>query len=109
MVLSLAHSVLSLTLSAVLNMNDDVKIVDFNGRPSYLTQFEVHMTLVIGWAAFIMSNLVLMVHYLVHPSKVDFNLSRFRTRLFVYILGERIELPGFVNDSVFEEKENVKI
>ena len=92
-----------------MNMNEDVKIVDLNGRPSYLTQFEVHMILVIGWAAFIISNLLNIIHYTVHPSQVDFSLSRFRTRLFVYILGERIELPGYVNDSVFEEKENVKI
>ena len=90
-------------------MNDDVKIVDFNGRPSYLTQFEVHMILLIGWVAFIMSNLVLIVHYLLHPSHVDFNLSRFRTRFFVYILGKRIELPWYVNERVFEEQENVKI
>ena len=92
-----------------MNINDDVKIVDLNGRPSYLTQLEVHMIILIGWGAFIMSNLVLMVHYIVHPSEVDFNLGRFRTRLFVYVLGKRIELPGYVNDSVYEEKENVKI
>ena len=92
-----------------MNMNEDVKIVDLNGRPSYLTQFEVHMILVIGWAAFIISNLLNIIHYTVHPSQVDFNLGRLRNRLFVYILGERIELPGYLNDSVFEEKENVKI
>ena len=88
-----------------MNMNEDVKIVDLNGRPSYLTQFEVHMILVIGWAAFIVSNLLNIIHYTVHPSQVDFNLSRLRNRLFVHILGERIELPGYL--SVFEEKENV--
>ena len=92
-----------------MNMNDDVKIVDLNGRPSYLSQFEVHMILLIGWGAFIISNLLNMVHYTVHPSEVDFNLSRFRTRLFVYVLGKRIELPGYVNDSVYEGKENVEI
>ena len=90
-------------------MNDDVKIVDLNGRPSYLTQFEVHMILVIGWAAFIISNLLNIIHYIVHPSQVDRSLSRFRTRFFVYILGKRIELPGYVNDSVFEQKGNIKI
>ena len=92
-----------------MNMNDDVKIVDLNGRPSYLTKFEVNMILLIGWAAFIVSNLLNMVHYTVHPSEVDFNLSRFKTRLFIYFLGKRFELPGYVNDSVYEEKENVKI
>ena len=88
-----------------MNMNEDVEIVDLNGRPSYLTQFEVYMILVIGWVAFIISNLLNIIHYIVHPSKVDFSLSRLRSRLFVYILGERIELPGYL--SVFEEKENV--
>ena len=43
-------------------MNDDVKIVDLNGRPSFLTQFEVHTILLIGWMAFIISNLLNMVH-----------------------------------------------
>ena len=85
-------------------MNGDVKIVDLNGRPSYLTKFEVHSILLIGWMAFVISNLLNMVHYTVHPSQVDFNLKRFKTRLYVYVLGKRIELPGYVNDSVYEEK-----
>ena len=100
--------ILRLTLSSVVHMNDDVKIVDLNGRPSYLTQFEVHMILLIGWMAFIVSNILNMVHYTVHPSQVDFNLNRFRSRLFVYVLGKRLELPGYVNESVYEEIKNVK-
>ena len=92
-----------------MNMNEDVEIVDLNGRPSYLSQFEVYMILVIGWVAFIISNLLNIIHYIVHPSKVDFSLSRFKARFFVYILGKRIELPGYVNESVFEQKGNIKI
>ena len=92
-----------------MNMSDDVKIVDLNGRPSYLTKFEVYIILLIGWMAFIFSNILNMIHYKVHPSEVDFNLKRFRTRLFIYVLGKRWELPGYVNDKVYEDQENIKM
>ena len=59
----------------------------------------------IGWASFLCSYLVNFAYYVVHPSGVDFNTSRFNNRLFIYVLGQKRYLLGSEKDSGFDEDE----
>ena len=84
-----------LTVFTVRNLSDDMWIADINGRPHPLTQYHVQMILVIGWITFLLSWMLNIMYYRVHPSAVDKNL---KTKLFIWILGKRVELPGYHNE-----------
>merc|ERR1719350_705615 len=76
-----------------------MSLVDVHGRVRLLTDHQVHVTLVIGWVSFLLSWMFNIMYYRVHPSAVDFNPSRARARLFIYILGRRVKLPGYRADN----------
>ena len=84
-----------LTVSTLLNLSDDMLINDVNGRPHPLSQDHVQMILVIGWVSFLLSWMFNIMYYRVHPSAVDFNLKSFKAKLFIWILGKRVKLPGY--------------
>ena len=79
-----------MSIATSLNLSDNMKIDDVNGRPHILTQYQVQMILVIGWVSFLASWISNIIYYKVHPSEVDFNLRRSTDRLFVYLFGKRV-------------------
>ena len=76
-------------------------IVDLHGRVRHemLTGYKVWIILITGWVSFLLSWMFNIMYYRVHPSAVDFKPSRSRARLFIYILGERVKLPGYRDDN----------
>ena len=85
-----------------------MSIVDMNGRFRPLTGHQVHVTLVIGWVSFLLSWMFNIMYYRAHPSAVDFHPSRSRARLFIYILGQRIELPGYRAANFIDDKLSIR-
>ena len=97
-----------LTFSTVLNIEDDMKLVDVHGRVEILTGDQVKMILVSGWVSFLLSWMFNIMYYRVHPSAVDFNPSRARARLFIYIAGRRVKLPGYRADNYRGDKITIR-
>ena len=93
-----------LSIGISLNLSDNMKIDDVNGRPHTLTQYQVQMILVIGWVSFLASWICNIIYYKVHPSEVDFNPGRSKSRLFIYLLGRKVKLPWYQDE---EEDEQV--
>ena len=89
----------SLSVSTALNFSDNMEIIDVNGRPHSLTQYQVQMILVIGWVSFLLSWLCNLIYYKLHPSGVDFNVGRSRSRLFIYFLGKKVKFPGYKEEN----------
>ena len=85
-----------LTIHTYSSLTDEQSIVDVNGRLHSLTKHHVAVILIVGWTSFIMSWIFNIAYYKVHPSAVDFNLKRARARLFIYLLGYKINLPGYL-------------
>ena len=79
-----------------------MEIKDVNGRPHPLTQYQVQMILVIGWVCFFLSWICNIIYYKVHPSGVDFNLGRSKSRLFIYFLGKKVKLPGYKEEKYID-------
>ena len=86
-----------------------MEIIDVNGRPHSLTQYHVHMILVIGWASFLLSWISNIIYYKFHPSGVDFNVGRSRSRLFIYFLGKKVKLPGYKEENEMDLLRKLKI
>ena len=85
----------SLSVSTAMNFKNTMEIKDVNGRPHDLTQHQVQTIMMIGWVAFFLSWISNILYYKVHPSAVDFNPKRSRSKLFVYFLGRKVKLPGY--------------
>ena len=99
--LKLSKYSFSLSVSTALNFKNTMEIKDVNGRPHDFTQYQVQMIMLIGWVAFFASWISNIFYYKVHPSAVDFNTGRFRSKFFVYFLGRKVKLPGYRGE--FEE------
>ena len=97
-----------LTLSTVHKINDEVNLVDVHGRVETLAGAKFMMILVFGWVSFLLSWMFNIMYYRVHPSAVDFNPSRARARLFIYIAGRRVKLPGYRVDNYRGDKITIR-
>ena len=84
-----------MSVSTALKLKNTMEIKDVNGRPHDFTQYQVQMIMLIGWVAFFASWISNIFYYKVHPSAVDFNTGRFRSKFFVYFLGRKVKLPGY--------------
>ena len=85
-----------------------MEIIDVNGRPHSLTQYQVQMILVIGWVSFLLSWICNIIYYKFHPSGVDFNVGRSKSRFFIYFLGRKVKLPGYKREKEVDEFEDTK-
>ena len=85
-----------------------MSLVDVHGRVEGLASDQVMMILVSGWVSFLLSWMFNIMYYRVHPSAVDFNPSRSRARLFIYILGRRVKLPGYRADNYRGDKITIR-
>ena len=92
-------------MSTALNFPNNMEIIDVNGRPHPLTQYQVQIILVIGWVSFLLSWICNIIFYKFHPSGVDFNVGRSKARLFIYFLGKKVKLPGYKEERESEEED----
>ena len=98
----------SLSVSTALNFKNTMEIKDVNGRPHELTQYQVQMIMMIGWAAFFLSWISNIIYYKVHPSAVVFSPRRFRSKFFIYFLGRKVKLLGYKDEKKIEEAAEAK-
>ena len=88
-------SFLRLTLMTIFNLPEDPELYDVNGRKHAVRKDQVYIMLAIGWASFLLSWMMNILFYLVHPSVLDLHKERSRSRLFVHIFGKKVHLYGF--------------
>ena len=69
-----------------------MKLIDVNGDPHRLTPDQVITMIIVGWAAFLLAGVMNIAYYKVHPSSVDFSLSRLYKKMFIYLLGKKMSL-----------------
>ena len=66
-----------------------MRLIDVNGAPHVLTEYQVKMMITIGWITFLAAWLMNLLNYKVHPSSVNFITKE---KMFVYIFGKKYNL-----------------
>ena len=79
-----------LTALTSLNITGDMKLIDVNGNSHEFTSYHVHMMMIVGWVCFILAWILNIVYYFLHPSAVDFELSRLHEKLKIPVFGNII-------------------
>ena len=79
-----------LTALTSLNITGDMKLIDVNGNSHEFTSYHVHMMMIVGWVCFIIAWILNIVYYFLHPSAVDFELSRLHEKLKIPVFGNYI-------------------
>ena len=77
-----------------LDNSQPLKLIDVNGMGHQITAYNVSVMLAIGWTSFLLSYIFNSIFYVLHPSAVDFDKSRFRQRFFFYICGKKYDIRG---------------
>ena len=67
-----------------------MKLIDVNGNSHEFTSYHVHMMMAVGWVCFILAWILNIVYYFLHPSAVDFELSRLHEKLKIPVFGNTI-------------------
>ena len=75
-------------------MTDDMKLIDVNGYEHDLTKRQVRIMYMLGFSAFILSSIMNLCYYKVHPSAVDFRLKTFKEKCFIYVLGRKKQISN---------------
>ena len=87
-------------------MTDDMKLIDVNGYEHVLTKRQVRIMYMLGFSAFILSSIMNLCYYKVHPSAVDFRPKAFNEKCFIYVLGRKKQIPiPFISR---DEKKGIK-
>ena len=73
-------------------MTDDMKLIDVNGYEHDLTKCQVRIMYMLGFSAFILSSIMNICYYKVHPSAVDFRPGTFNEKCFIYVLGRKKQI-----------------
>ena len=73
-------------------MTDDMKLIDVNGYEHDLTKRQVRIMYMLGFSAFILSSIMNLCYYKVHPSGVDFRPKTFNEKCFIYFLGMKKQI-----------------
>ena len=73
-------------------MTPNMRLIDVNGLPHELTEFQVRMMITIGWLTFLAAWVMTICFYITHPSAVDFSPKRFKDKMFIYIFGKKYSL-----------------
>ena len=73
-------------------MTDDMKLIDVNGYKHDMTKRQVRIMYTLGFIAFILSWIMNLCYYKVHPSAIDFRPKTFKEKCFIYILGEKKQI-----------------
>ena len=76
----------------MLNL-DKLVVYDVDGKKHELSTTVGYTMIIISWTTFSLSWLVNILDYMfIHPSMPDTDLGRFPSKLFIYILGKRIDI-----------------
>ena len=75
-----------MTISTLASVTSNMRLIDVNGAPHVLTEYQVRMMITIGWVTFLAAWLMNLLNYTVHPSSV--NLSP-KEKMFIYIFGKK--------------------
>ena len=104
------HSIFRLTITTEIFMTDDMKLIDVNGYKHDMTKRQVRIMYTLGFSAFILSWIMNLCFYKVHPSSVDFRPETFHEKCFIYILGEKkkINIP-FINRGEMKTSKGVEL
>ena len=87
-------------------MTDDMKLIDVNGYEHDLTKRQVRIMYMLGFLAFILSSIMNLCYYKVHPSAVDFRPGTFNEKCFIYVLGRKKQIHNpFISS---DEKKNIE-
>ena len=79
---------------------DRLVVYDVDGRRYELSTSVGYTIIIVSWASFILSWLINLLDYtFIHPSMPDTDLSRFPSKLVIYILGRRIDIMAKWEDS----------
>ena len=70
-------------------MTPNMRLIDVNGAPHVLTEYQVKMMITIGWVTFLAAWLMNLLNYKVHPSSVKFSTKE---KMFIYIFGKKYNL-----------------
>ena len=73
-------------------MTPNMRLIDVNGLPHNLTEYQVRMMITIGWLTFLAAWVTSICFYITHPSAVDLNPKRFKDKMFIYIFGKKYSL-----------------
>ena len=73
-------------------MTPNMRLIDVNGAPHVLTEYQVRMMITIGWLTFLAAWVMNICFYKTHPNAVDFSLKRFKEKMFIYIIGKKYSL-----------------
>ena len=94
-----------MTVATNINVNTwySMKLIDINGMTQEKTIHHVTMMMAVGWVTFLLSYVVNVAFYMIHPSGVDINRSRFRNKWYFYINGRRVNL-SFKRNEVLEKR-----
>ena len=66
-----------------------MRLIDVNGAPHVLTEFQVKIMITIGWVTFLAAWLMNLLNYTVHPSSVNYSPKE---KMFIYIFGKKYNL-----------------
>ena len=104
---------LSITTAVYLKQLDslllDLVVYDVDGRRYELSTSVGYTMIFVSWSAFILSWLINLLDYtFIHPSMPDTDLSRFPSKLVIYILGRRIDIVARWEDSCSAGDESEK-
>ena len=100
----------------MMNINDNMVLVDVNGRENPLTAGQILGILGIGWASSIIAFVLNLVYYKAHPSAIDFgSLERFKKRIILHLCGEvcypkkgLVVTKNFIHFVLFRKRNNQK-
>ena len=81
-----------MTISTIVNVTEEMKLIDVNGNPHVMTPHQVSVMITIGWVSFLSAWVMNILFYKVHPSSVDFSLSGLCKKMFIYICGRKVSL-----------------
>ena len=85
---------------------DRLVVYDVDGRRYELSTSVGYTIIVISWISFILSWVINLLDYtFIHPSMPDTDLSRFPSKLVIYILGRRIDIMARWEDSCSADQE----
>ena len=84
---------LSIATAVDLVQLERLVVYDVDGQRHELSTSVGYTMIIISWVTFILSWLVNLLDYkFIHPSMPDTDLSRFPSKLVIYILGRRIDI-----------------
>ena len=88
--------VVRLTVATSFSIKEEMILLDMNGNIKFISPATVHVMLAVGWGTFIVSWIVNIIYYLLHPLAIDIDLGRFMQRLNFNFLGWRIGILIFL-------------